>query len=50
MKEARKELVSQAQEVDLYPEGSGEPWKGFKEGRDTPGTAKGDVHGGVSRG
>lgn len=23
-------------QVGLYPEGSGEPWKGFKERRDTP--------------
>ena len=41
LKGARKGLVSQAQEVDLYTEGSGEPWKGFQEGRDIPGTAKG---------
>lgn len=30
---AREEPVIQ---VGLYPESSGEPWKGFKERRDTP--------------
>lgn len=56
----RKGLVSQAQELGHYAERSREPWRGFKEGRDTPAPARrqaqpaspamGDVHGGVSQG
>lgn len=56
----RKGLVSQAQELGRYAERSREPWRGFKEGRDTPAPARrqaqpaspamGDVHGGVSQG
>lgn len=56
----RKGLVSQARELGLYAECSREPWRGFKEGRDTPAPAQhqaqpaspamGDVHGGMSQG